>query len=78
MLIINPKNNLPLNFVGDKLCDPSGICFPVVREVPRIAAVNNYTESFGYQWNKFSGTQLDRENLNISRVRFFCRNKLDW
>ena len=72
MLIINPKNNLPLFLVEDKLCDASGMCFHIVREVPRIASVSNYTESFGYQWNKFSGTQLDRENLDISRIRFFA------
>lgn len=72
MIIINPINNLPLDLVEDKLCDSSGICFPIVREVPRIAVVGNYTESFGYQWNKFAGTQLDRDNLNISRIRFFA------
>ena len=72
MLIINPKNNLPLFLVEDKLCDSSGMCFHIVREVPRIASVSNYTESFGYQWNKFSGAQLDRENLDISRIRFFA------
>jgi len=41
--------------------------YPVVRGVPRFAGYNdkdNYTNSFGYQWNKWSKIQFDSENEN--------------
>lgn len=42
-------------------CDRS---YPVLRGIPRFVDEENYTQSFAYQWTKFSKTQLD-ENLGI-------------
>jgi SAM-dependent methyltransferase len=40
---------------------------------------NNYTESFGYQWNKFNKTQLDNslKNCQLSKERFFTQTGWD-
>src|SRR5271157_5177323 len=35
--------------------------FPVVRDVVRFVDTDSYAESFGYQWQKFSTTQLRPE-----------------
>ena len=72
--IINPTNGQPLVQAGNHLTDAAGNIFPVINGVPRIAELDNYTENFGVQWNKFARTQLDREDdrLNISRSRFFA------
>ena len=80
--IINPKNNYSLSIDGDSLVDIEGNSFPIIDGIPRIADLDNYTENFGFQWNKFPLTQLDRENegLSISRSRFFaetCWNNED-
>lgn len=40
--------------------------YPIVRGIPRFAGYednNNYTTSFGYQWNKWSKIQFDSENI---------------
>jgi SAM-dependent methyltransferase len=79
MIIINPKNNLPLHLIGNNLIDSEGNSFPIISDVPRIAEVENYTQNFGKQWNKFDKTQLDRENdgLELSKDRFFAETRWD-
>lgn len=72
--IINPNNNKPLHNDGDELVDLEGSVFPIINGVARIAEQENYTSSFGLQWNKFDKCQLDREadGFEVSRVRFFA------
>ena len=46
--------------------------FPIVSSVPRFCKIKNYTESFGYQWNKYDDTQLDsKNNIKYSYDRFY-------
>jgi 2-polyprenyl-3-methyl-5-hydroxy-6-metoxy-1,4-benzoquinol methylase len=34
---------------------------------------DNYTENFGYQWNKFATTQIDKAaSIDMSQLRFFA------
>ena len=79
IIIINPKNKYPLHLEGENLVDIEGNAFPVVKGVARIAELENYTENFGVQWNKFDKTQLDRESdgLDLSRRRFFAETHWD-
>ena len=56
---INPDNKLPLERVSDELRDPNGATFPIIQGIPRFCEVENYTSSFGRQWNKFRTTQID-------------------
>ena len=77
--IINPKNNATLNPSDNNLMDIHGNFFPIINGVARIAELNNYTENFGVQWNKFDKTQLDRQNgsLLLSYDRFFAESGWD-
>ncbi len=46
--------------------------FPIVFSIPRFCQIKNYTENFGYQWNKFDKTQLDStNNIKFSEDRFY-------
>ena len=46
--------------------------FPIINSIPRFCDKANYTESFGYQWNKFDDTQLDSTiNDNYTEKRFY-------
>ncbi len=74
--IVNPANLSPLHVEVDKLTDAEGNIFPIIKGVARIADMNNYTENFGIQWNKFDKTQLDRvsDGLEISCDRFFSES----
>jgi SAM-dependent methyltransferase len=75
--IINPSNKLPLSRVEDRLIDEAGNSFPIVSGVPRLAEPDNYSQSFGFQWNKFARTQLDRwtNGLELSQSRFFSETQ---
>ena len=72
--LINPSNGQLLEKNGDGYIDREGNKFPVVDGVLRMVPHNNYTASFGFQWNKFQKTQIDRESRNSSqsRERFFA------
>ncbi len=71
---INPHNNQPLEQVSGELRDSSGSVFPIIGCIPRFCEVENYTSSFGRQWNKFQATQIDREGVGgePSKERFFA------
>ena len=75
--LINPKNNLPLRHFNDTLVDSENSIIPIINGVARIAELDNYTENFGVQWNKFDTTQLDRENecFALSKTRFFAESE---
>jgi ubiquinone/menaquinone biosynthesis C-methylase UbiE len=77
--LINPSTALPLKRIGQDLRDESGVSFPIVDGIPRLAPRDNYAESFGMQWNKFAATQIDRHNagMTLSRDRFFATTEWD-
>jgi uncharacterized protein YbaR (Trm112 family) len=53
-------------------CDPCAVEYPIVRFVPRFVPTDNYSSSFGFQWNRFRRTQLDSSTGQpITRRRFF-------
>ena len=56
-------------------CEPCRGEFPVVRFVPRFVPAENYSSSFGFQWNRFRGTQLDSTTGHpITQNRFFAQS----
>ncbi|NOT51422.1 MAG: class I SAM-dependent methyltransferase [Chitinophagaceae bacterium] len=77
--IINPFNKKGLTAIDGGLRDEDGKVFPVTNGVPRFVEANNYTDSFGFQWNKFQKTQIDRETKNstFSKARFFAATNWD-
>lgn len=53
-------------------CASCGSKFPIKNYIPRFVSSENYAESFGFQWNKHSKTQIDKfSGINMSRDRFF-------
>ena len=56
----HPLSHLPLKSFSYRLVEPlSGDSFPIINGIPRFCQSENYSSSFGFQWNKFSSTQLD-------------------
>jgi LSD1 subclass zinc finger protein len=52
-------------------CSECHAIFPTVYNIPRFVPSGNYTESFGFQWNKFEQTQIDSKlQTNRSENRF--------
>ncbi|WP_197459852.1 bifunctional 2-polyprenyl-6-hydroxyphenol methylase/3-demethylubiquinol 3-O-methyltransferase UbiG [Synechococcus sp. MIT S9508] len=68
-----------LNRDGEKLVDPqSGEFYPVVHGIPRFCDADNYSESFGFQWNLFNKTQLDvYSGTDHSEQRFYSETGWD-
>jgi SAM-dependent methyltransferase len=77
--LINPSNGSVLKKEQEVFIDSSGNRFPLVNGAVRIVQDSNYTDSFGYQWNKFQKTQIDREHkqFSLSKERFFAQTQWD-
>ena len=75
---INPFTQHPLVAGDEGLKENDRIVFPMVNGAYRVVADNNYTDSFGFQWNRFSAIQIDKTaNLEISKQRFFAETGWD-
>ena len=79
-----PKTGLPLTLevtardgddvLAGALVSADGTRWPVRDSIPRFVPEDNYAESFGFQWNRFPGTQLDSvSGLTVSRDRFLAQ-----
>jgi ubiquinone/menaquinone biosynthesis C-methylase UbiE len=76
--LTNPFNQQKLALHQDTLVDAENHQFPKVNGVYRFVSDDNYTENFGFQWNKFQKTQIDRESHNSqSKARFFAATGWD-
>jgi len=62
---------------GELKCSGCAKSHPIIKHVPRFVGSENYADSFGYQWNKFSVTQLD-ENLGMSLSQDRFKNETNW
>ncbi len=71
--LINPCNHKPLNPKPEGWVDDEGNSFSLEKGIHRFVKGTNYAENFGFQWNKFEKTQIDRfqQNSIQSRERFF-------
>lgn len=69
---VSPIDGSELVLVGDTLVDKSGNSFPILNKIPRFVELENYSSSFGFQWNEFDKTQVDEHSKNsISKDRFY-------
>jgi len=60
---------------GTLACAGCGAHYPIVGFVPRFVPPENYSNSFGFQWNRFRHTQLDSvTGQPITRDRFFAQS----
>ena len=51
-------------------CNKCNKSYKIIKNIPRFVNLDNYSNSFGFQWNKFRKTQLDSyTNLSISKKR---------
>ena len=76
--LVNPYNKKPLQVFNDGLRDEENNLFPLKNGAYRLVKDDNYTENFGYQWNKFAETQVDKSsNIQLSHQRFFQQTGWD-
>ena len=76
--LVDPFTGLSLIASEKGLITNAEVVFPNIQGAYRIVKDNNYTDNFGYQWNKFAGTQVDKaSNLDMSGRRFFAETGWD-
>jgi len=52
--------------------------YQLIRGIPRFCPADNYSESFGFQWNQFDRTQLDvYSGVDLSQQRFYAETGWD-
>jgi len=50
--------------------------YPIIRSIPRFVEMENYGSSFGYQWNLYKYTQVDKfSGINHSEERFLTETQ---
>ena len=78
-MLVNPYNQQQLTLGEEKLTDTAGQEFPKIAGAYRFVQDDNYTQNFGFQWNKFTQTQIDRfsEQSSQSKTRFFAVTQWD-
>ncbi|MEO6096586.1 MAG: methyltransferase domain-containing protein [Fibrobacteria bacterium] len=81
--LVCPESREPLEIVDETsgpdgrimtgfLAAKSGKRYPIVKGIPRFVPADNYTASFGFQWNLYKDTQIDAHSgFDQSRRRFF-------
>ena len=53
-------------------CKACNATFPIENHIPRFVPSQNYAQSFGFQWNKYARTQIDKvSGIDLSRSRFY-------
>jgi len=75
--LMNPYNGRKLMKKDSGYTDDAGNTFLELNNVLRFVKDDNYTENFGFQWNKFAKTQIDNQQNAISRIRFFSETEWD-
>lgn len=62
LTIINPIFDGE-EIISGKLCSPSN-SYKIVNGIPRFVEENNYSNNFGYQWNRWARIQFEDQNIN--------------
>lgn len=76
--LVNPYTKNRMVAAEEGLMENDKLLFPLKAGAFRITANDNYTENFGFQWNKFVTTQIDKHNnLALSAKRFFVTTNWD-
>lgn len=75
---VEPATGGPLTCFGDAFVSEVGARFPIFAGIPRFCEADNYSASFGMQWNRFDTTQIDGMGVAdaVSSRRFFIET--DW
>lgn len=61
---------------GNLICDQCMNHYPIVRGIPRFISMDNYASSFGYQWNLYKYTQVDKYSQVLhSEERFYAETR---
>lgn len=75
----DPVSKDELSLSDEGLVNRVGNIYPILNRIPRFVEFHNYSDDFGFQWNRFSKTQLDSYagiDLSEKRVERCLRGEL--
>ena len=73
---ICPKSGSELFLEGNALISKSNTSYPVINGIPRFCPQENYSKSFGFQWNYFDKDQLDKYSGSaVTKERFYAETE---
>ena len=75
----DPADKSPLQLREQNYVSPTGKSYEVKNNIPRFVTGDNYADSFGFQWNTYTRTQLDSQNgnnISESRLKAFLGTHL--
>lgn len=70
-IFVCPEDKSPLVREGDWLVSKTGKKYPIVRGIPRFVKSDKYTDSFSFEWNTHTQTQLDSQRDDDMSARHF-------
>jgi len=66
----DPVNGDSVTISNNEVVTTDGRQYDIIRGIPRFVGLENYSEDFGSQWNRFPKTQLDSfSGINLSETR---------
>lgn len=77
---VDPVTKGKLKLSGDTFISENGKSYEYRAQIPRFVPGDNYADSFGFQWNTYTLTQLDSHNdflISEQRLRGLLRDHLD-
>ena len=76
IIYVCPYTGENLKLKNGKYISKTNKVFKIKNNIPRFCKIENYTNSFGLQWNKFAKTQLDSySGSNLSYKRFWAQTE---
>ena len=73
-----PFSGEKLQYYESKYLKNKNKSYKIINTIPRFCPIENYSESFGFQWNLFDKTQLDTySGSDLTSERFWNETKWD-
>lgn len=73
LTLVNAEYDNGLIKSGKLVSENEQFVYSIINYIPRFVELSNYADNFGWQWNKFSKTQLDSfSGQNITSKRFWA------
>jgi SAM-dependent methyltransferase len=71
-ILRDPRSGAPLRLKGEQLVSDTAV-YPIVRGIPRFVSSDRYVQSFSFEWNTHSTTQLDFQRGGKSAEQQFIQ-----
>ena len=73
-----PESGQKLQYFNSDILKTNNNSYRIINTIPRFCSIENYSDSFGFQWNLFDNTQLDSfSGSDLTSARFWKETNWD-